>query len=114
MATLHITEYAALPTDANGNTLEVGKMPANTLVVADTCGFHARGPSAGPTCRVEIWAYSRTNPFIPWVAPDLWRLGGVGSLRAPIFWRFGDLVERAGLGRSTWRARPDSGAFDQP
>ncbi|MGH7055321.1 MAG: phytanoyl-CoA dioxygenase family protein, partial [Stellaceae bacterium] len=28
-------------------------VPANTLVVADTFGFHARGPSAVPTMRVE-------------------------------------------------------------
>jgi len=29
-------------------------VPANTLVVIDTCGFHARGSSTRPTVRVEI------------------------------------------------------------
>src|ERR1700730_1624502 len=37
---------------------------ANTLVVADTFGFHARGPSAGASLRVEIWAYSRGGPVL--------------------------------------------------
>ena len=40
-------------------------VPANTLVVADTFGFHARGPSLGPSLRVEIWAYGRRSPFLP-------------------------------------------------
>jgi len=44
---------------------------ANTLVVADTFGFHARARSHKPSVRVEIWAYSRTNPFVPWTGPDL-------------------------------------------
>tara|TARA_R110000850_G_scaffold91742_10_gene194583 strand:+ start:17472 stop:18467 length:996 start_codon:yes stop_codon:yes gene_type:complete len=39
---------------------------ANTLIVADTRGFHCRGASNGKTVhRVEIWALSRTNPFNP-------------------------------------------------
>ena len=46
-------------------------VPANTLVVADTYGFHARRPSAGPSMRLEIWAYSRGNPFAPWARLDL-------------------------------------------
>src|SRR6059058_4836092 len=45
-------------------------VPANTLVVADTFGFHARGPSAGRSLRVEIWAYGRRSPFVPWAAGD--------------------------------------------
>src|SRR5947209_9004121 len=34
-------------------------VPANTLVVADTSGFHARGPSVAGSLRVEIWALGR-------------------------------------------------------
>src|SRR6266571_399784 len=45
---------------------ELISAPANTLVVADTFGFHARGASAEPTTRVEIWAFGRRNPFLPW------------------------------------------------
>ena len=46
-------------------------VPANTLVVADTYGFHARRPSTRPSMRLEIWAYSRGNPFAPWAGLDL-------------------------------------------
>jgi hypothetical protein len=45
-------------------------VPANTLVVADTFGFHARGPSVRPSLRVEVWAIGRRVPFIPWAAID--------------------------------------------
>ncbi len=41
-------------------------VPANTLVVADTCGMHCRGNAAPGARRLEIWAYSRLNPFNPW------------------------------------------------
>src|ERR1700687_4657958 len=53
-------------------------VPANTLVVADTFGFHARGPSAGRSLRVEIWAYGRRSPFVPWTALDPWTGAALG------------------------------------
>lgn len=38
----------------------------NTLVVADTRGFHRRGSASdGRADRLELWAMSRTNPFNP-------------------------------------------------
>ncbi len=46
-------------------------LPANTLVVADTSGIHARSTTLKQTVRVSIWAYSRSNPFLPWVGGDL-------------------------------------------
>jgi len=42
-------------------------VPANTLVIADTHGFHRRGAASEESSRLEIWAYSRTNPFNPLV-----------------------------------------------
>lgn len=59
---------------------------ANTLVVADTFGFHARGHAAGPTKRVEIWAYGRRNPFYPWLGFDLFSLPGLAERRIPLIW----------------------------
>ena len=53
-------------------------VPANTLVVADTFGFHARGTSAAPTTRVEIWAFGRRNPFLPWTGLDPWAIAALG------------------------------------
>lgn len=49
-------------------------VPANTLVVADTCGFHARCPSLHPSHRVEIYASLRRNPFLPWCGGHLFAL----------------------------------------
>ena len=42
------------------------RVPANTLIIANTHGFHRRGEATGgPSSRLELWAYSRTNPFNP-------------------------------------------------
>jgi hypothetical protein len=65
-------------------------VPANTLVVADTGGFHARGPSLRPSTRVEIWAYGRRNPFLPWTGFDLGGLPGLAPRRVPLYWAFRD------------------------
>ena len=61
-------------------------MPANTLVVADTFGFHARGPSVRPSLRVELWAYGRRNPFLPWTGGDPLSLPGLAERRVPWLW----------------------------
>jgi hypothetical protein len=87
-------------------------VPANTLVVADTHGFHARGPSLRPTRRVEIWAYGRRNPFLPWTGLDPWALGRLGQYRVPLYWRSGDLLEQLRLKRNVWRPRDGVSAFD--
>jgi hypothetical protein len=86
-------------------------VPANTLVVADTFGFHARGPSAGRSLRVEIWAYGRRSPFVPWAALDPWSAAALAR-RSLIGWRLGDLIERAGVKPHRWRARNGVSAFD--
>ncbi|MEO1191486.1 MAG: phytanoyl-CoA dioxygenase family protein [Pseudomonadota bacterium] len=38
---------------------------ANTLVVADTFGFHCRAVSDAPGRRVALYAMSRPNPYLP-------------------------------------------------
>jgi hypothetical protein len=87
-------------------------VPSNTLVVADTFGFHARGPSSEPTTRVEIWGFGRRNPFLPWTGLDLWSVGRLGLRKPLVYWKSVDLLERLGLGRQRWRARPNVSAFD--
>ena len=71
-------------------------VPANTLVVADTLGFHARGASVRPIERVEIWSYSRRNPFLPWLGGDVLSLPGLAERRVGWLWaardRFANLV----------------------
>ncbi|MBV9828775.1 MAG: phytanoyl-CoA dioxygenase family protein [Alphaproteobacteria bacterium] len=87
-------------------------VPANTLVVADTFGFHARGPSRLPASRVEIWAMGRRNPFLPWTGLDPWTIAALG-LRKPVFyWKSLDALEQLGLGRQRWRDRGVLSAFD--
>jgi hypothetical protein len=86
-------------------------VPANTLIVADTFGFHARGPSAGRSLRVEIWAYGRRSPFVPWAALDPWT-GTALARRSLVGWRLGDLIEQAGIRPHRWRARTGVSAFD--
>jgi hypothetical protein len=65
-------------------------VPANTLVVADTSGFHARGPSTRASTRVEIWAYGRRNPFLPWTGLDPRGVNAVADRRAHLVWRYRD------------------------
>jgi hypothetical protein len=86
-------------------------VPANTLVVADTFGFHARGPSARASLRVEIWAYGRRSPFFPWTGLLPWTAGALGR-RSVLAWKFGDLLERAGLKKHRWRERIGVSPFD--
>jgi len=86
-------------------------VPANTLVVADTFGFHARGPSAGRSLRVEVWAYGRRSPFVPWAGLDPWTAAALAR-RSLAGWRLGDLIERAGLKPHRWRLRAGVSAFD--
>jgi hypothetical protein len=87
-------------------------VPANTLVVADTFGFHARGPSARPATRVEIWAMGRRNPFLPWTGLDPWSVAALGLRKPILYWKSVDMMERLGVGRQRWRARGDLSAFD--
>jgi hypothetical protein len=67
-------------------------VPANTLVVADTYGFHARGTSAGRSTRLELWAYGRRNPFRPLVGFDPWSLPGIAERRISLRWRARDMI----------------------
>lgn len=69
-------------------------VPANTLVVADTVGFHARGLSSQPTERVEIWSYARRNPFLPWIGGDIFSLPGVAERRITWVWSLRDCFSR--------------------
>ena len=70
-------------------------VPANTLVVADTFGFHARGPSVRPVAArrdLGLWQ-AQPVPAVGGARPvDDSALGR----RSVLSWRFGDLLELAG------------------
>ncbi|AOL22042.1 2OG-Fe(II) oxygenase superfamily protein [Erythrobacter litoralis] len=69
-------------------------VPANTLVVADTSGFHARGSAQCKGERVELWSYARRNPFLPWLGGDLLSLPGIAERRVGWLWSLRDRLER--------------------
>jgi phytanoyl-CoA dioxygenase PhyH len=54
-------------------------VPANTLVVADTHGFHARAASEKPTVRFSLYGSLRRNPFVPWTGLDPFSLPGLSG-----------------------------------
>jgi len=78
-------------------------VPANTLVVIDTCGFHARGGSDGRHVRAEIWAYARRTPFVPWTGLDLSSLPPIAIRRAQWLPHIVDMLDRLGLKKQHWR-----------
>ncbi len=76
---------------------------ANTLVVADTGGIHARGTTLRQTARVSIWAYSRSNPFLPWVGGDLAALPLLKGHALRLYWAVTDRLKDAKQVRRDWR-----------
>ncbi|WP_043340756.1 phytanoyl-CoA dioxygenase family protein [Belnapia moabensis] len=73
---------------------------ANTLVIADTSGFHRRGISEGAACRIAIWAYARGNPFTPWAGLGL---AGAGGRKVRAFWAMQDAIARFTGRGNGWR-----------
>jgi hypothetical protein len=78
-------------------------VPANTLVVIDTCGFHARGVADRPAVRVEIWAYARRTPFLPWTGFDLASYKPIAIRRTGWLHAIVDRLDRLGLRKQHWR-----------
>jgi hypothetical protein len=78
-------------------------VPANTLIAIDTCGFHARGSSDRPTIRVEIWAFSRRTPFLPWAGFDLLSWKPIRIRRTNWMARILDRLDRIGFKKQHWR-----------
>jgi len=46
------------------------KVSANTLIIANTHGFHCRGQAQERSTRTELWTISRSNPFNPFPGID--------------------------------------------
>jgi hypothetical protein len=86
---------------------------ANTLVVADTFGFHARGTADRPTVRVEIWAYRRRSPFLPWTGLDLLSLPGLALRRAHWAYRILDWLGDRGIRQQHWTPVRGKRALDR-
>ena len=87
-------------------------VPANTLVVIDTCGFHARGSSDRPHMRAEIWAYARRTPFVPWTGLDLLSVPPIAVRRAEWLPHIVDRLHRLGLKKQHWQPAGRKRAID--
>ena len=85
-------------------------VPANTLVAIDTFGFHARGMANQPSVRVEIWAYARRAPFVPWTGLDALSIPPIAIRRAQWLPHIVDCLDRLGFKKQVWlpagRKRP--------
>lgn len=79
-------------------------VPANTLVLIDTYGFHARGSNTRPKVRAEIWGYVRRTPFLPWTGLDPLSWGPIAIRRASWLPHIVDRLHRAGITRHHWGA----------
>ena len=78
-------------------------VPANTLVAIDTCGFHARAQSGKASVRVELWAYCRRNPFLPWTWGGLLSLRPIAERQAQLLAALLDRLDRLGLRKNHWK-----------
>ncbi len=76
---------------------------ANTLIVADTSGIHARAPAPGRSTRVAIWAYSRSNPFLPWTGGDLIHAPALKRRALTLYWAASDGWKDLTRSRREWR-----------
>jgi hypothetical protein len=76
-------------------------VPANTLIVADTSGFHRRGLATGTACRIAIWGYARGNPFLPFTGSGA---SPAGAIR--LYWAMKDRLGRSGGWRWAGRRTP--------
>ena len=80
-------------------------VPANTLVVGDTYGFHARSPAARPAVRIEIYASLRRNPFMPWVGLDFFSLPLIRRYRGVWTMRLLALFACWGWMKMPWKSK---------
>ncbi|MEM0908881.1 MAG: phytanoyl-CoA dioxygenase family protein [Pseudomonadota bacterium] len=69
---------------------------ANTLVVADTFGFHRRTPTTKPTVRTELHAMLRRNPFVPWNGGDVAEIPPIRDRLQALHFGYRDFKTRRG------------------
>jgi hypothetical protein len=107
----------ALPEDLVEMGLDEPKaleVPRNTLVVADTHGFHCRGQAAPGASRMEIWAYSRTNPFNPLPGLGFKVFSRIEHKLARAYWNWLDEKAKKRNKLSSWHPVPASKMSEKP
>ena len=84
----------------------------NTLVVADTHGFHCRGNAKARSSRLEIWSSSRTNPFNPFPGFDFKSINRLEHRILQALWRWQDEQARRRNTLSAWHPVPSEKLHD--
>lgn len=95
------------PSAQNMIQMGYGKVKAvtvkrNTLVVADTHGYHCRGATQTKASRLEIWAFCRTNPFSLIAGFGSRFLSRIENRGAKALWRYQDEKAAAKGKLSSW------------
>lgn len=85
----------------------IGAVAENTLIVADTSGFHRRTPSPKNTVRVEIYMSLRRNPFWAGLYPSLLGLPYIKNHWASLAWGLYRWMDK--IGRHSWQASTEEG-----
>ena len=99
---------------ADSNDLDIMALPnpegitvkAGTLVIANTNGFHGRGQAEDGQSRLEIWAYSRHNPFnvLPGFGSVI--ISNLEQWGLKKFWQHKDKVAAKKQSRASWHLIP--------
>jgi len=84
----------------------------NTLVVADTHGFHCRGQARRHARRLELWAFCRTNPFSLFSGIGSRLASRIENRAAKAFWRLEDKKAEARNTKSSWHIVKSAKMFD--
>lgn len=85
---------------------------AGTLVIANTNGFHGRGQAAAGSSRLEIWAYSRHNPFNPFPGASLPFARILKNTAMKLFWTRADKKAAAKNSKASWHLIPAKDMLD--
>ena len=86
-----------------GYVTETVSVKANTLVVADTRGFHGRTPSNKSTTRISLDLYLRRSPFLPWSGFAISSLPLLRGRSLDLYLAYLDLCEQKFGKKSIWR-----------
>lgn len=89
-------------------------VPAGTLVIADTYGFHARARAMRPSVRVALFAQGRCNPFLPVARLSPFNLPVLRDSEAWALWSLSDRLARWGLRGQPWPSVGTLRATDAP
>ncbi len=85
----------------------------NTLVVADTHGFHCRGQAQKNASRLEVWAFCRTNPFSVFSGFGSRFASRLENRGAKALWRLEDKRAAARGAKSSWHVVDSTKMFDK-